>query len=278
MDDEQDVDSDKDEEGIQEDEGGDVEDEGDDMNRVHRQAEYLQSNLFDRILSEPEFWTSPKEAIKRAYRDTDDEILDNVVGSRGGSTAVTAILVDGEKLIVANVGDTRAILCRNGEAKQITVDHEPLKEKQQVESRGGFVSQMPGHSHFQQNQHKISKETNTGSENMPGIVVLLPMLKKLAKTPFVQSLHKLAMARAFGDERLKEHITEEPDVFVEAIDANTESIILASDGLWKVLSNQEVATCIKGLSDAQEASKELIKEAPSRKSLDDISCIVVMFD
>lgn len=35
-------------------------------------------------------------------------------------------------------------MCRNGIAKQITVDHEPLKEKQQVESRGGFVSQMPG--------------------------------------------------------------------------------------------------------------------------------------
>lgn len=45
---------------------------------------------------------------------------------------------------MANVGDSRAILCRNGEAKQITIDHEPLKEKQQVESRGGFVSQMPG--------------------------------------------------------------------------------------------------------------------------------------
>lgn len=70
--------------------------------------------------------------------------MDSVVGSRGRSTAGTAILVDGEKLIVANVGDSRAILCRNGEAKQVTVDHEPQKEKQQVESRGGFVSQMPG--------------------------------------------------------------------------------------------------------------------------------------
>lgn len=40
---------------------------------------------------------------------------------------------------------------------------------------------------------------------------------------------QLAMARAFGDERLKEHITSEPDIFVEAIDANTDFIILASD-------------------------------------------------
>lgn len=96
-----------------------------------------------------DFWTRPKKAIKRAYRRTDDEILETVVGSRGGSTAVTAILVDGEKLIVANVGDSCAILCRNGKAKQITVDHEPEKEKQQVESRGGgFVSQKPGEQIF----------------------------------------------------------------------------------------------------------------------------------
>lgn len=47
---------------------------------------------------------------------------------------------------------------------------------------------------------------------------------------------QLATARAFGDERLKGHSTAEPDIFVEAIDANTDSIILASDGLWKVRS------------------------------------------
>lgn len=47
---------------------------------------------------------------------------------------------------------------------------------------------------------------------------------------------QLAMARAFSDERLKEHITAEPDIFVETIDANTDFIILASDGVWKVRS------------------------------------------
>lgn len=42
------------------------------------------------------------------------------------------------------------------------------------------------------------------------------------------------MRRAFGDEKLKEHITSEPDIFVETIDSDTQFIILASDGLWKV--------------------------------------------
>ena len=68
----------------------------------------------------------------------------NVVGFRGCSTAVTAILINQEKLIEANVGDSRAILCQNGHVKQITVDHEPQKEKEPVESGGGFVSELPG--------------------------------------------------------------------------------------------------------------------------------------
>ncbi|XP_041027417.1 probable protein phosphatase 2C 28 [Juglans microcarpa x Juglans regia] len=160
-------------------------------------AKYLQSHLFDKILSDPNFWTNPKHSIKAAYEVTDDEILGRV-GSRGGSTAVTEILIDRETLIVANVGDSRAILCRNGVVKQITRDHEPTKEKQLVESRGGFVSEKPG------NVARVDGQ--------------------------------LSMTRAFGDGKLKEHITSEPDVKVEKIDKDTESIILASDGLWKVRS------------------------------------------
>lgn len=45
---------------------------------------------------------------------------------------------------------------------------------------------------------------------------------------------QLAMSRAFGDGKLKEHITAEPDVMVQYIDEDTEFIILTSDGLWKV--------------------------------------------
>ncbi|EXB75204.1 putative protein phosphatase 2C 28 [Morus notabilis] len=202
-------------------------------------AEYLQGRLFDNILSEPDFWTSPKKAVRKAYEATDDEILKKVVGSRGGSTAVTAILIDQRELIVANAGDSRAVLCRNGKAKQISVDHEPTKEKELVESKGGFVTEMPG------------------------------------SVPRVDG--QLAMTRAFGDAKLKEHITSEPDIKVENIDDDTEFIILASDGFWKVMSNQEAYNSIEDMEDAQEAAETLIREALSRKSYGDISCIVVMF-
>lgn len=46
--------------------------------------------------------------------------------------------------MVANVGDSRAIICKNGVAKQLSVDHEPSTEREQIENRGGFVSNFPG--------------------------------------------------------------------------------------------------------------------------------------
>lgn len=45
---------------------------------------------------------------------------------------------------------------------------------------------------------------------------------------------QLAVARAFGDQSLKAHLSSEPDVRHVPIDSNIEFVILASDGLWKV--------------------------------------------
>ncbi|KAL9250949.1 putative protein phosphatase 2C 28 [Drosera capensis] len=160
--------------------------------------EYLQSHLFENILSEDNFWTDPETAVKKAYKATDEEIRDRVVGSRGGSTAVTAMLINRDKLIVANVGDSRGILCKRHAVEQVTVDHEPEKEdeKEHMESKGGCVIKGPG--------------------NIPRVD------------------GQLAMTRAFGDGKLKDHITSEPDVRVEHIDGDAKFIVLASDGVWKV--------------------------------------------
>lgn len=84
-------------------------------------------------------------AIKNAYRSTDRFILENSMQlGPGGSTAVTAIVIDGKDLWVANVGDSRAVLCERGSANQLTVDHEPHTERRRIEKQGGFVTNLPG--------------------------------------------------------------------------------------------------------------------------------------
>nr|CAD1819127.1 unnamed protein product [Ananas comosus var. bracteatus] len=181
-----------------------------------------------------------KRAIKRAYKKTDEKILEKAAElGKGGSTAVTAILIDGVKLVVANVGDSRAVICKNGVATQLSTDHEPSKEKQLIEDKGGFVSNLPG------------------------------------DVPRVDG--QLAVARAFGDRSLKMHLSSEPAVVEETIDDETELLILASDGLWKVMENQEAVDSIKDIKDPQSAAKHLTEAALARKSSDDISCIVVKF-
>lgn len=206
----------------------------------HEIPDYLCSHLFENILKEPDFWTETETAIRRGYRITDTDILEKKIDlGKGGSTAVTAILIDCQKLVVANVGDSRAVVCKNGVAKQLSVDHEPSMEKESIESKGGFVSNFPG------------------------------------DVPRVDG--QLAVARAFGDKSLKIHLSSEPHVEVEMIDDGTDCIILASDGLWKVMSNQEAADAIKHIKDARAAAKHLTEEALARGSRDDISCVVVRF-
>lgn len=104
------------------------------------------------ISLQEEFWTDPGRSISKAYERTDQAILSHSPDlGRGGSTAVTAILVNnGRNLWVANVGDSRAVLSKRGQAIQLSVDHEPNTERNSIENKGGFVSNMPGSicSHF----------------------------------------------------------------------------------------------------------------------------------
>ncbi|GFY89404.1 phytochrome-associated protein phosphatase type 2C [Actinidia rufa] len=201
---------------------------------------YLQKHLFQNILKEGEFWTDTNRSIFKAYEKTDQAILSHSPDlGRGGSTAVTAILINGRQLWVANLGDSRAVLSRGGQAIQLSVDHEPNTERGSIENRGGFVSNMPG---------DVARVNG-----------------------------QLAVSRAFGDRNLKSHLRSDPDVTNADIDADADILILASDGLWKVVANQEAVDIAKKIKDPQKAAKQLVAEALDRQSKDDISCIVRSF-
>ena len=48
----------------------------------------------------------------------------------------------------------------------------------------------------------------------------------------------LAVSRAFGDRPLKKYVISTPDVHEESMTGDDEVLILASDGLWDVVSNK----------------------------------------
>ncbi|XP_042401771.1 probable protein phosphatase 2C 9 [Zingiber officinale] len=201
---------------------------------------YLQKHLFSNILKEEEFWTNPDVAISEAYQKTDRAILSHSPDlGRGGSTSVTAILINGTKLCIANIGDSRAVLAKGQQVLQMTVDHDPNTERGSIVNRGGFVSNMPG------------------------------------DVPRVNG--QLAVSRAFGDKSLKSHLRSDPDICCLNITSETELLILASDGIWKVMSNEEAVAIAKRFKDPQSAARQLTTEALTRDSKDDISCVVVQF-
>ncbi|KAK1435478.1 hypothetical protein QVD17_01242 [Tagetes erecta] len=205
-----------------------------------RVPSYLQKHLFDNILNERGFLVDPKKSISKAYEKTDKAILsqEKVLG-RGGSTSVTAVLMNGERLWVANLGDSRAVISKGGKAIQLTTDHEPSAERASIEHKGGFVSNMPG------------------------------------DVPRVDG--QLAVSRAFGDKSLKCHLRSDPAIQDTTVDTKTDLLVLASDGLWKVMGNQEAIDIARRIKDPQKAAKRLIVEALERESKDDISCVVVRF-
>ncbi|CAL4909864.1 unnamed protein product [Urochloa decumbens] len=118
-----------------------------------------------------------------------------------GSTAVVAVVCSSH-IIVANCGDSRAVLCRGKQPLALSVDHKPNREDEyaRIEAQGGKVIQWNGY----------------------------------------RVLGVLAMSRSIGDRYLKPYIIPVPEVTIVARAKDDECLILASDGLWDVMTNEEV--------------------------------------
>ncbi|XP_073055444.1 probable protein phosphatase 2C 59 isoform X3 [Primulina eburnea] len=205
-----------------------------------RAAEYVKQNLFSYLIRHPKFISDTKSAIADAYCHTDSEFLKSEKNQNrdAGSTASTAILV-GDRLLVANVGDSRAVISRGGKAIAVSRDHKPdqTDERQRIEDAGGFVMWA-------------------GTWRVGGV---------------------LAVSRAFGDRLLKQYVVADPEIREEKVDDTLEFLILASDGLWDVVTNQEAVSMTKPIQEPEEAAKRLMQEAYKRGSADNITIVVVRF-
>lgn len=71
----------------------------------------------------------------------DPESMIDIPGKDSGCTAVIALIV-GKDLYVANAGDSRCVVCRNGKAIEMSLDHKPEDEEEtkRIEKAGGKIT------------------------------------------------------------------------------------------------------------------------------------------
>jgi protein phosphatase 1L len=203
-----------------------------------RAAEYLKEHLFDNLMKHPQFLTDTKLALSETYKQTDVAFLESEKDTYrdDGSTASTAVLV-GNHLYVANVGDSRTIVSKSGKAIALSDDHKPNRsdERKRIESAGGVIMWA-------------------GTWRVGGV---------------------LAMSRAFGNRMLKQFVVAEPEIQDLEIDNEAEFLVLASDGLWDVVPNEDAVSLVRSEEEPEVAARKLTDTAFARGSADNITCIVV---
>ena len=230
---------------------------------------YMSENLKNRdILSD-----SNKELIHQIITDT-FIIVNNMLVSNeeinslfSGSTCVSVIYTP-QRLIVPNIGDSRAVLGRfdknTGKYKAIELsrDHKPTEkdEAKRIYENNGRIQPFTEDGEFVGPQRVWIKE-----EEVPG----------------------LAMTRSFGDRvAATVGVMSEPEIKEFDFDENDKYMIIASDGIWEFISSQECIDIIqkyyenndlKGCCEYlyQESSKRWLKE---EEVIDDTTLILVFFE
>ncbi|KAF8394898.1 hypothetical protein HHK36_018836 [Tetracentron sinense] len=206
-------------------------------------AEFAAKNLDKNIIDEVTRRSENEieEAVKYGYLTTDSEFLKE--DARGGACCVTALIRKGD-LVVSNAGDCRAVMSRGGIAEALTSDHRPSREdeRERIETLSGYVDC----------RHGVWRLQGT-----------------------------LAVSRGVGDQHLKQWVIAEPETKIIRISPECEFLILASDGLWDKVSNQEAVDIARPLCigiDKPEplcACKKLADLSVMRGSADDISVMII---
>ncbi|XP_041000823.1 probable protein phosphatase 2C 33 [Juglans microcarpa x Juglans regia] len=173
--------------------------------------------------SRPDFFMTMRGPFLKAFKVMDKELKlhPSIDCYCSGTTAVT-LVKQRHDLIIANVGDSRAILGTRDEddsliAVQLTVDLKPdlPREAERIRRCKGRIFAL-------QNEPEVARVWLPNC-NSPG----------------------LAMARAFGDVCLKEFgLISVPDISYRRLTKKDEFVVLATDGIWDVLSNKEVVDIV----------------------------------
>eukprot|EP00756_Hemistasia_phaeocysticola_P030375 Hpha_TRINITY_DN16283_c7_g1::TRINITY_DN16283_c7_g1_i1::g.16355::m.16355/K07359/CAMKK2; calcium/calmodulin-dependent protein kinase kinase 2 len=186
-------------------------------------AAFCQRYILGRIAQAEQFATDPAAVMSAEFKLTNQRFFEKIASGDcdAGTTALVA-LARGNTITIANAGDCRAVLSTGGSAQQLTELHiaSNADERQAVESRGGSVI------HY------------GGSWRVNGM---------------------LLVTRTIGDFPCRDVVTAEPSITTRTVGSEDEFLVIASDGLWDVMTPEEVC-------DAVRSARAEIMEALAEKA------------
>jgi serine/threonine protein phosphatase PrpC len=207
----------------------------------------------EHTLSKDEMTEAVKRGMLKGFLELDEKLrkIPEVASGedKSGTTAVTALITD-KYLILANVGDSRGVFCVGGKPALATQDHKPSNEleRDRIQNAGGTV-----------------------------------MIQRVNGS--------LAVSRALGDFEYKnvegrgpteQLVSPEPEFFIkERLPEIDEFLVLACDGVWDVMTNEDICDFIsarmKISDDLETICNEVIDTCLNKGSRDNMSIIIIAF-
>lgn len=210
--------------------------------------------------------------LTEALERIDEEFCSTTLPSDGsGSTALVVLLRD-NLLTVGNIGDCRAIIGFEGGCVALTVDHKPNDpvERERVLKNGGFVG-----------RNLKEAKLLSSSKCFKCFPCLWPVYK-LKGYPYRVYPGGLAISRTVGDVKMRVDglVFAKPQISHRVLGNTDEFVLLACDGLWDVLSNEEVARLVRQFKKEEkrprEICKSIAKAAYDRGGEDNITIILLL--
>ncbi|EGT40114.1 hypothetical protein CAEBREN_11207 [Caenorhabditis brenneri] len=226
-----------------------------------------------------------KGALETSFLDMDEQISqDKQVWRLPGGCAVISVLVFLGKLYIANAGDCRAILVSSDGTKALSRDLTPSSERKRLQELAYRNPELIGNSFSRLEYSKKLTRSDLKSRVlyrdwfMDGWAVKTVNETDLRPSLISESsrkrrlLNTIGVSRGFGDHHLltvderlsiKPFLSAVPEISVTNLrDMNTLSdkdvVIVASDGLWDVLSNEDAGLIVRstlGSTDSSDSSR-----------------------
>ncbi|KAK1372653.1 PPM-type phosphatase domain-containing protein [Heracleum sosnowskyi] len=181
-----------------------------------------------------------KESFLKAYKVMDRELkmYTTIDCFCSGTTAVT-LIKQGQDLVISNVGDSRAVMGSRDKDDHLTAIQLTVDLKPNLPAEAERIRKCKGRVFALRDEPEVARVWLPNNDS-PG----------------------LAMARAFGDFCLKDFgLISVPEISHRRLTEKDEFVVLATDGIWDVLSNKEVVDIVAAAPARSYAARALVESA-----------------